>query len=195
VVPLLCRALALAKGDRQFTIQLLLRKVDPSLPLPKWDFNRAYSSRRTEYEENAERTARAMRQLGPDAVTAYRTALRELLASTEPEDRRFAAYAIGGYGLVARDDAGALLAVVENPVNEFGSDSLPAALALARIGEPKLAARAFVLVLKRKEFQGDEAYWPQGINAWEELRKLPLEARAAVRNDIPADKRRLLDGP
>lgn len=192
VAPLLCGALARAEdSSRQFSLQGVLQRCDPALVFPEDAFNLGSPSRRADYEKNARLTAQALRQLAPPAAAAYRAALRALLTSERPSARCFAAYALGGFGSEAQGEVGTLVEVVEDPADPDESDARAAALALARLGEPTLAARAFLQILQRQNFPEQEER--HEINAWAELRLLPAEARAAIRGEIPAGKRHLLD--
>jgi hypothetical protein len=186
VIPDLCRMLTVSQGSDSTAFELL-RKYDPALELPKERFDPSYHLDRPRMEANAVLVARAVRKLGPAAESAYRSGLRTLLTSEDPMDRRFAAYSVGGFGPDAKEDAAALVRITDKPVNFADSDAGPAALALARIGDSRAAARAFAAMLARRGYRVG-AYYADDIDPCKELKRLPPDALA----DLPPEAKRLI---
>lgn len=99
-------------------------------------------------------------------------------------DRRFAAYALASCGREAAGTAPDLKAIVDASNDPFASDSLAAALALEKVGEPGMAAQAFSVILKRRGLEVPTR--EDEIDPWDELRRLLAEARRGLAPDIEA---------
>lgn len=181
ILPDLCRLLV--TGDYAEAKRLLMT-YDPTLKLPRDDFNSCYYSSRVRMEADAPLVFSAVKQMGPAAVAECRAVLWELLASPDPMERRFAAYAIAGFGAEGKEFAAALMKVVDYPQDPVDSDALPAALALVRIGEIERAATAFCTILRRRNFSTTTDY--PDVDPWQELRAMPAEVRAGLPEDVRA---------